>query len=145
MSAGFPGGGLAAWIVAIAATALALLLGGGMALQRCQLAEAGATRAACEHQARQLESEAGATRAQLAAYRGQVDEQNRQVEALRAEAEALLERVETAERRIGETRIEYRDRVRRVLVTPVPSDCEAAVRWGAQQARAAAQVWREGG
>ena len=127
------------------AIALALLLGVGMAFQRCQLAEERAARAACKQRAEQLHEQAGAAEARLAAYRAQVDEQNRQVRALRAEAEALQERARAAERRIGETRIEYRDRVRRVLVAPVPGDCEAAVRWGAQQARAVAKTWREGG
>jgi len=132
-------------LVAGIALALAMLLAGGLILQRCQLADERAARAECEQRAEQLHEQAGVAEAQLAAYRAQVDEQNRQVRALRAEAEALQALARAAERRIGETRIEYRGRVRRVLVAPVPSDCEAAVRWGAQQARAAAKTWREGG
>ena len=131
--------------VALAITSvLALLLGCGLLFQRCQLTEERAARGTCEQHAEQLEQQGGAAQAQLATYRAAVDEQNRQVELLRAETEEQQARAEAAERRIGETRIEYRERVQRVLVAPVPTDCDAAVRWGAQQAREAAKAWREG-
>ena len=136
-------GWLARLVTCIAALVLAAV-GAGLLVQRCQLADERAAREMCEQRAEQLGEQAGAAEAQLAAYRAQVEEQNQQVEVLRAKAEALQERAESAGQRIVETRIEYRDRVRRVLAAPVPSDCEAAVRWGAQQARAAAAAWRDG-
>ncbi|MDY0063216.1 MAG: hypothetical protein RBU45_25645 [Myxococcota bacterium] len=128
----------------IVAVALACLLGCGLVFQRCQLADERSRRSTCEQHAEQLEQQAGAAQAQLASYHATVDEQNRQVELLRAETEKQQARVEAAERRIGETRVEYRERVRRVLMAPVPTACEAAVRWGAQQAREAAKAWRTG-
>ena len=129
---------------AIVAVALILLLGCCLVFQRCQLADERSRRTTCEQHAEQLEQQSGASQAQLAAYRSTVDEQNRQVELLRAETEEQQARAEVAEQRICQTRIEYRDRVQRVMVAPVPADCEAAVRWGAQQAREAAKAWREG-
>ncbi len=129
---------------AIAAVVLALLLGCSLVFQRCQLADERSRRSTCERHAEQLEQQTGAAQAQLATYRSTVDEQNRQVELLRAETEEQQARAEMAEQRICQTRIEYRDRVQRVMVAQVPTDCEAAVRWGAQQAREAAQAWRAG-
>jgi len=137
-------GSLIARVGAIAAAVLALLLGFGLVLQRCQLTEERAARASCEAHAEQLEQQTGAAQAQLAAFRSTVEEQNRQVELLRVETEEQQARAEAAEQRIGETRIEYRERVLRILVAPVPTDCEAAVRWGAQRGREVAKAWREG-
>jgi len=137
-------GYLTARIGALAALVLSILLAGGLVFERCRLAEERAARATCERHAEQLQQQAGAAQAQLAGYHVSVEEQNRQVEQLRAETEKQQARAEAAERRIGETRVEYRERVRRVLVAPVPTGCEDAVRWGAQQARDAARAWREG-
>ena len=135
---------LTARVGACAALVLALLLGCGLVFERCRLVEERAARTVCEQHAEQLQQQAGAAQAQLAAYRSTVDEQNRQVELLRAETEEQQARAEVAERRIGETRVAYRERVRRVLVAPVPTECEAAVRWAAEQAREAAKAWRAG-
>jgi len=137
-------GVLAARVGAVLAALLAALLACGLAVQRCQLIEAREARTSCEARAEQLAQQAGAVRMETEACRAAVEEQNRQVELLRVEADEQQARAEAAERRVGATRVEYRDRVRRILVAPVPSDCEAAVRWGAQQARAVAQAWREG-
>ena len=135
---------LGARLLAVVALSVSVILGAGAVLQRCQLGEERSARATCQQRAQQLKQETGAAQAQLATYRAAVKEQNRQVELLRAETEELQERAEAAEQRICETRVEYRDRVRQVLMAPVPSDCEAAVRWAAQQAPAAARNWREG-
>lgn len=137
-------GYLTARVGAVAAAALAFLLGCGLAFERCRLTEERAARVACEQHAEELQQQAGAAQAQLAGYRASVEEQNRQVELLRAETEEQQARAGVAERRIGETRVEYREKIRRILVAPVPGECEGAVRWGAQQAREAAKAWRAG-
>lgn len=129
--------------VATAIAVLSVLAGGAAtAVSRFQLAQEREARARCSRRLEGLRELQGAASAELAGYRAAIDEQNRQLAHLKAESEALTQRATVAEQQAREVRVVYRDRVRRVLVAPVPTKCEEATRWAADQARESVQLWR---
>jgi hypothetical protein len=92
----------------------------------------------------QLQQELGAAAVSVSNLQLGVEEQNRGVELLRRETELQQERAEVAEARAQRVKVVYQDRIVKVQQAAVPSDCEGAVRWGAEQAAAAAAEWRKG-
>lgn len=124
------------------AAGLALILGLSTLHLRCQLADQRAAGRECSARVAQLTREQGAADVELAVYQAALAEQSTRVAALAAEGVALRERAAEAESQTREVRVIYRERVREVMVAPVPTQCEEAVRWGADRAREAAQLWR---
>jgi hypothetical protein len=92
-----------------------------------------------------LQRELGAASVTIGDLQMAVEEQNRWVERFRQETELQQERAEVAEARAQRVKVEWRERVVKVMQAQVPSDCEGAIRWGVEQAAAAAAEWRKGG
>jgi len=125
-----------------AALATILILTLGLVLQRCRIETLQTERRDCLARVESLQRGAGAADVELAEHRIALAEQSAQVAVLSAESSALRSRAAAAEAGAREVQVVYRDRVREVLIAPVPTQCEEAARWGADQARQAVQLWR---
>jgi len=140
---------LAKWILSIHVPVWVLLILVGTATcvclnLHCGKADVESERDSLQVKVGQLQKELGAATVSIGNLQKGVEEQNRGVELFRQETELQQERAEVAEARAQRVKVVYQDRIVKVQQAAVPSDCEGAVRWGAEQAAAAAAEWRKG-
>lgn len=112
-------------LIAIIAWVGVLQLRMGAAQQRAETAEAALE--LCKRERGDLEAA--------------IAKQNTAVAALQAASKAQAERVATAAQEAAQARRDAEARVRRIMAQPVPQECAAAVRWGAEQAAVLAEGW----
>jgi hypothetical protein len=71
----------------------------------------------------------------------QLAEQNRAIDTWKTEAEDQKQRVEAATAQGEQVRTITIGRVRTITVAKIPTECPAAIRWGAQHALEFSELW----
>lgn len=111
------------WLLVSGALALAL----GMALAQAYLAG----------------GQRDAARAEVARLRADTVRQNEAIAVWQAAAEQQQTLASQAQQRAAQIRVVTQTHIQRVLTAPVPSECPAAIRWGAEQAQHMVAEWGE--
>lgn len=131
-------------ITVYALLAVSVLLGMGWLFLECELTEAKKEIAACHARAEAQGTDLGAAQAKEEQLRSDLNVQTLQVEEWLLEAERQAERAQQAEFRSQQIRVITQTKIERILVAPVPADCEGAVRWGAGEAARIGGEWSAG-
>lgn len=88
-------------------------------------------------------SQRDAARAEAVQSRAEIEKQNEAISAWRVAADIQQRLAEDAGQRAAQVRTVTQTRVQRVLAAPVPPECPAAMRWGAERAAEITARWRD--